>query len=68
MRLILVRLLVYLWTESSISLYVDRREPFMSLPSGAVQGKRMPNEATAAGAAGLRAFVRIAQLWDLSVA
>ena len=40
----------------------------MSLPSGALQGKRMPNEATAAGAAGLRAFARIAEVWDLSIA
>jgi hypothetical protein len=40
----------------------------MSLPSGALQGKRKPNEATAAGAAGLRAFARIAEVWDLSIA
>ena len=40
----------------------------MSLPSGALQGKRMPNEAGAAGAAGLRAFARIAEVWDLSIA
>jgi len=41
----------------------------MSLPSGALQGKRIPSiEATAAGAAGLRAFVRIAELWHLSIA
>jgi Protein of unknown function (DUF2384) len=40
----------------------------MSLPSGALQGKRMPNEAGAAGAAGLRAFARIAEVWHLSIA
>ena len=41
----------------------------MSLPSGALQGKRSPNEATAAaGAAGLRAFARIAEAWHLSIA
>ena len=41
----------------------------MSLPSGALQGK--PNEAhqaQAAGAVGLRAFARIAELWHLSIA
>jgi hypothetical protein len=41
----------------------------MSLPSGALHGRRIsPNEASAAGAAGLRAFVRIADLWHLSIA
>ncbi len=40
----------------------------MRLPSGAVHGKRVPSEATAAGAAGLRAFARIAELWHLSIA
>jgi hypothetical protein len=40
----------------------------MSLPSGAIHGRGIPNEATAAGAAGLRAFERIAQLWHLSIA
>ena len=41
----------------------------MNLPSGALQGKRIrPNEAHAAGAVGLRAFARIAELWDLSIA
>jgi Protein of unknown function (DUF2384) len=41
----------------------------MSLPSGALQGKRIPpSQAHAAGAVGLHAFTRIAELWDLSVA
>jgi hypothetical protein len=41
----------------------------MNLPSGALQGKGIPSiGATAAGAAGLRAFVRIAELWHLSIA
>jgi hypothetical protein len=40
----------------------------MSLSSGVLHGVRIPNEATAAGAAGLRAFVRIAELWHLSIA
>jgi Protein of unknown function (DUF2384) len=41
----------------------------MSFPSSALQGKRIPpNEAHAAGAVGLRAFARIAELWDLSIA
>jgi hypothetical protein len=41
----------------------------MSLPSGALQGRRIPSsEASAAGAAGLRAFSRIAELWHLSIA
>jgi len=41
----------------------------MSLPSGALHGKRNPSEqAYAAGAAGLRAFARIAELWHLSIA
>jgi uncharacterized protein (DUF2384 family) len=40
----------------------------MSLPSGALHGKRAARETTAAGAAGLRAFERIAQLWGLSIA
>jgi hypothetical protein len=41
----------------------------MSLSSGALQGRRIPStEANAAGAAGLRAFSRIADLWHLSVA
>src|ERR1700740_504657 len=47
---------------------MDRQESLMSLPSGALHGKRIPNEATAAGAAGLRAFARIAELWHLSIA
>ena len=41
----------------------------MNVPSGAVQGRRIPSsEASVAGAAGLRAFGRIADLWDLSIA
>jgi hypothetical protein len=36
--------------------------------SGALSGRISPNEATAAGAAGLRAFRRIADLWHLSIA
>ena len=41
----------------------------MSLQSGALLGGRIsPNEAGAAGAAGLRAFTRIADLWHLSIA
>src|ERR1700734_816347 len=41
----------------------------MNLPSGVLQGKRVTsNEAHAAGAVGLRAFVRIAELWHLSIA
>jgi hypothetical protein len=41
----------------------------MSLPSGALLRKRIsPNEASAAGAAGLRAFGRVADLWHLSIA
>lgn len=40
----------------------------MSLPSGALQGRGAPNEAGAAGAAGLRAFARIAEAWHLSIA
>jgi hypothetical protein len=41
----------------------------MSLPSGALQGKGItPNQAHAAGAVGLRAFRRIADLWQLSIA
>jgi hypothetical protein len=40
----------------------------MSLPSGAVPGNRVPGEANVAGAAGLRAFARIAELWHLSIA
>jgi hypothetical protein len=41
----------------------------MSLPSGALQGRRIPTSGThAAGAVGLRAFVRIAELWQLSIA
>ena len=41
----------------------------MSLPSGALLSKRIsPNEASAAGAAGLRAFGRGADLWHLSIA
>jgi len=45
------------------------RESIMSLQSGALQGGRIsPNEAGAAGAAGLRAFARIADLWHLSIA
>jgi len=45
------------------------RESIMGLQSGALQGGRIsPNEAGAAGAAGLRAFARIADLWHLSIA
>jgi hypothetical protein len=42
----------------------------MSLPSGVLQGRRrIASEATtAAGAAGLRAFARIAEAWQLSIA
>ena len=41
----------------------------MSLPSGDLHGKRIaPNEAGVAGAAGLHAFARIAELWHLSIA
>ena len=41
----------------------------MSLPSGVLQGKtREAHQAQAAGAVGLRAFARIAELWHLSVA
>src|SRR5882757_7685035 len=41
----------------------------MSLPSGALQGRQIsPNEANAAGAAGLRAVGRIADLCHLSIA
>ena len=41
----------------------------MSLPSGALQGKRgSPSQMHAAGAAGLRAFARIAEVWHLSIA
>ena len=37
--------------------------------SGALHGGRSsPNQASAAGAAGLRAFVRVAELWHLSIA
>ena len=36
--------------------------------AGALQGRISPNEAHAAGAAGLRAFVRVADLWHLSIA
>src|SRR5579864_704623 len=43
------------------------RESIMSV-SGALQGRSSPSQATAAGAAGLRAFVRIADLWHLSIA
>jgi hypothetical protein len=39
----------------------------MHVPSGALQG-RASSEASAAGAAGLRAFSRIADLWHLSIA
>src|SRR5580698_2977827 len=40
----------------------------MSVPSGVLLRKQIsPNEASAAGAAGLRAFVRIAELWHLSI-
>jgi Protein of unknown function (DUF2384) len=39
----------------------------MSLPSGAVQGNRA-HDSGATGAAGLRAFARIAELWQLSIA
>src|SRR5262249_26109241 len=48
--------------------YVDRGESLMSLHSGAMHGKRIPGEAAAAGAAGVRAFARIAELWHLSIA
>ena len=41
----------------------------MNLPSGALRERKItPNEAHAAGAAVLRAFARIAELWHLSVA
>src|SRR3569833_616181 len=41
----------------------------MSLPSGALQGKtNQAHQAQAAGAVGLRAFARIAELWHLSIA
>jgi hypothetical protein len=41
----------------------------MSLPSGALQAKtREAHQAQAAGAVGLRAFARIAELWHLSIA
>src|SRR6478672_3350205 len=41
----------------------------MGMSSGAVHGKQTPpGEADAAGAAGLRAFSRIAELWHLSIA
>jgi hypothetical protein len=41
----------------------------MAMSSGVVHGKPIgPREADAAGAAGLRAFGRIAELWDLSIA
>ena len=41
----------------------------MSLPSGALQGKaNEARQAQAAGAVGLRAFARIAELWHLSIA
>jgi antitoxin Xre/MbcA/ParS-like protein len=45
------------------------RESIMSLQAGALHGGRIsPNEAGAAGAAGLRAFARVADLWHLSIA
>jgi len=41
----------------------------MNVPSSAAQGGRIPSsEASVAGAAGLRAFGRIADLWHLSIA
>ena len=41
----------------------------MSLPSGALHGKpNAAHQAQAAGAVGLRAFARIAELWHLSIA
>jgi uncharacterized protein (DUF2384 family) len=41
----------------------------MSLPSGALHGKtNEAHQAQAAGAVGLRAFARIAELWHLSIA
>jgi Protein of unknown function (DUF2384) len=41
----------------------------MSSTSGALQGRKITsNEAGAAGASGLRAFARIADLWHLSIA
>jgi len=40
----------------------------MSLRSGAMHGRWVPTEATEAGAAGLKAFARIAELWHLSIA
>src|ERR1700732_253915 len=41
----------------------------MSFPSGALEGKQVPpNHAHAAGARGLRAVARIAELWHLSIA
>jgi len=47
-----------MWTE---------REWTMHVPSRALQG-RPSSESSAAGAAGLRAFARIADLWHLSIA
>ena len=41
----------------------------MSTPSATLKGKQItPSEANAAGAVGLRAFARIADLWHLSIA
>ncbi len=41
----------------------------MSVSSGVLpRGHRPPHDAAAAGAAGLRAFARIAELWHLSIA
>jgi uncharacterized protein (DUF2384 family) len=41
----------------------------MSLPSGVLQGKtNEAHQAQAAGAVGLRAFARIAELWHLTIA
>src|SRR5689334_15317292 len=38
----------------------------MSLRSGAMHGRWEPSEANVAGAVGLKAFARIAELWHLS--
>jgi hypothetical protein len=40
----------------------------MSSPSGGVTGAPAANDVGAAGAVGLRAFARIAELWHLSIA
>ena len=40
----------------------------MNLPSGVLHGRTSTRDTGAAGAAGLRAFARIADLWHLSIA